>query len=170
MVSLSGFPLSGRSSLPLHSFVKGAREEKLVFIFNDRRKRMTPLLTDSTLTPQYSALLSVPELSAYLGIKSKTLYAKIEAGEIPHYRIGRLVRFRLDEINIWLEGCRKHIHQAPEQVRVRKRRKSSLESKGQVSAVVAKAIDEQRDKYYASDHGKSDRIEGLGKEADSGNI
>ena len=125
--------------------------------------------SSSTLV-EHSPLLSVPELSAYLGIKSKTLYAKIEAGEIPHYRIGRLVRFRLDEINLWLESCRKQINPVPDPIRVRKRRKPSFGSTGQVSAVVAKAIDEQRDKYYASDHGKSDRIEGLGKEADCGII
>jgi len=151
--------------------VKGAREEKLVFLIllpGEEKSMATKIsLSGQTIAPQHPMLLSVPELSAYLNIKPKTLYAKTEAGEIPHYRIGRTIRFRLDEINAWLEGCRKHIHQAPEQVGVRKKRKSS---RCQISAIVAKAIDEQHDKYYDSSYGKSDRIEGLGKEADSGII
>jgi excisionase family DNA binding protein len=150
--------------------VKGAREEKLVFIFNDRRKRMTTLLTDSTLAPQYSALLSVPELSAYLGIKPKTLYAKIEAGEIPHYRIGRLVRFRLDEINEWLESCRKDVPQPEGQSKNIERKRSSPRSNDHLSTIIAKTIDGEHKKYYASNHGKSGRIEDFGKEVQDGTV
>jgi excisionase family DNA binding protein len=57
-------------------------------------------------------LLTITELAFYLNVKTKTLYAKVESGEIPHYRIGRLVRFRLDEIDAWLGGCRSKNRQA----------------------------------------------------------
>ncbi len=46
----------------------------------------------------------IKELSAYLGIKRSTLYARIT--EIPHYKINRLMRFRKAEIDVWLEGRR----------------------------------------------------------------
>jgi excisionase family DNA binding protein len=119
---------------------------------------------------EHSPLLSVPELSAYLGIKSKTLYAKIGAGEIPHYRIGRLIRFRLDEINGWLEGCKNSKAPAVEPRVIKARKTISRKSSGFISTIIAKTIDGEKEKYYSSNHGKSDRIEGLGKEADNGII
>jgi excisionase family DNA binding protein len=48
-------------------------------------------------------LFSIKELSSYLGIKEKTLYAKVSAKEIPHYKIDRLVRFKKEEIDRWIE-------------------------------------------------------------------
>jgi len=123
-----------------------------------------------TSSPQYPVLLTVPQVSAYLGIKVKTLYAKIEAGEIPHYRLGRLIRFRLDEVNVWLEGCRKDISHATGQSKSPKRKKLSHRPSGHMSLLIAKTIDEEHARYYSLDHGKSDRIEGLGKEVHDNGI
>jgi excisionase family DNA binding protein len=109
-------------------------------------------------------------LSIYLNIKPKTLYAKAEAGEIPHYRIGRIIRFRLDEIDAWLERCRHDRPQAAGKNKIINRRARSKRSSNQISAIVEKAIDEEQGKYYDVDHGKSDRIEGLGKEVHSDGI
>ena len=47
-------------------------------------------------------LWDIRRVSQYLGIKKSTLYAMIERKEIPHYRIGRLARFRQAEIDAWL--------------------------------------------------------------------
>ena len=47
-------------------------------------------------------LWDIRRVSQYLGIKRSTLYAMIEKKEIPHYRIGRLARFRQAEIDAWL--------------------------------------------------------------------
>jgi len=127
--------------------------------------------TDSMLAQPYPAFLSVPELSAYLGIKTKTLYAKIEAGEIPHYRIGRLVRFRLDEINAWLESCRNNAPQSTEHGKsIRRERPYRPRSNDHVSAIIAKTIDEEHEKYYPSNHEKSGRIEDFGKEVQDGTV
>lgn len=123
--------------------------------------------TGSLLVSKYPALLSVPELAAYLSIKTKTLYAKIEAGEIPHYRIGRLVRFRLDEINAWLEGCRKDSSLISNKHKGKVSR-TRLKLNDQISTLIAKTIDEEQEKYYISDHGKSDRIEDLRREVNNG--
>jgi excisionase family DNA binding protein len=51
--------------------------------------------------------LSIPELSQYLNVKESTLYAKVEAGELPHYRIGRLIRFKKNDVDRWLEKQRR---------------------------------------------------------------
>ena len=44
-------------------------------------------------------LLTIDELSEYLGVKKSTLYSKVEGREIPFYKIGHLVRFRKAEID-----------------------------------------------------------------------
>jgi excisionase family DNA binding protein len=48
--------------------------------------------------------LTVKELSEYLRIKEKTVYYLVRQGSIPHYRIGKLVRFKQDEIDAWMQS------------------------------------------------------------------
>lgn len=136
----------------------------------DTNKTMSPSLQGSMTSshrdqPVPSPLLSIEELSVYLCIKAKTLYAKVEAGDIPHYRVGRLIRFRLDEINTWLEGCRGQGQSTSKHSKPPQKRLSSPESKDHMSAIVAKVIDQEHKDYYDSAYGKSDRIAGLKKEA-----
>ncbi len=51
--------------------------------------------------------LKIDDLSEYLGIKKSTLYAKASRGEIPHYKIDRLIRFKRTEIDSWIERFKK---------------------------------------------------------------
>ena len=51
--------------------------------------------------------LNIKEVSQYLGIKTSTLYFYVENGDIPHYRIGRLIRFKKQEVDQWMEGNKK---------------------------------------------------------------
>ena len=51
--------------------------------------------------------LNIKEASQYLGIKISTLYFYVENGNIPHYRIGRLIRFKKQEVDQWMEGNKK---------------------------------------------------------------
>jgi excisionase family DNA binding protein len=51
--------------------------------------------------------LDVKELSRYLNIKPSTLYAWVTQGKIPYFKIHRLIRFRKDAIDAWLESFRK---------------------------------------------------------------
>jgi excisionase family DNA binding protein len=134
------------------------------------RQSIAPSDDQSKCSSKGSKLLTISDISAYLSIKQKTLYAKVESGEIPHYRIGRLVRFRLDEIDAWLEGCRKVNSPATGQHTAKIRRRSISGSTDHFSAVITKTIDVETNKYYSADHGKSDRIEGLGKEVNHGPV
>ena len=50
--------------------------------------------------------LTAEELSDYLKIKLKTVYYLVHYKKIPHYRIGKLMRFKQDEIDQWMETKR----------------------------------------------------------------
>ena len=50
--------------------------------------------------------LSVKELALYLNLKPKTVYHLVETASIPHYRVGRVVRFRREEVDAWMESKR----------------------------------------------------------------
>jgi excisionase family DNA binding protein len=50
--------------------------------------------------------MDVRDLSEYLKLKEKTIYYLVSKGVIPCYRIGRLVRFRQDEVDAWMDTKR----------------------------------------------------------------
>ncbi|MDZ4655877.1 MAG: helix-turn-helix domain-containing protein [Coriobacteriia bacterium] len=51
-------------------------------------------------------LLTVEELASVLSVPKSWVYARTASGGIPHYRVGRYVRFRLGEVLSWLEADR----------------------------------------------------------------
>ncbi|MEI6153490.1 MAG: helix-turn-helix domain-containing protein [Deltaproteobacteria bacterium] len=106
--------------------------------------------------------LTVDEVSQYLNIKRSTLYAQVS--EIPHYKLGNLLRFKKEEIDGWMET--KKVGGAI-QLQVKKARRGSeqsIDSKNRAISIVQKAIDDVNGKRYNSG-GKSDHsIRGLGKE------
>ncbi len=53
---------------------------------------------------QIGRMVDVQDLSAVMGISSKQVYALACRGAIPHYRIGRAVRFDPTEIAEWLRA------------------------------------------------------------------
>ncbi len=48
--------------------------------------------------------LDIKQISLYLNIKPSLTYALVESKEIPHYRVGRLIRFKKEEVDRWIEG------------------------------------------------------------------
>jgi excisionase family DNA binding protein len=48
--------------------------------------------------------LTVKELGDYLNIKEKTIYYWVENNSIPFYRIGKLVRFKKPEVDVWMNS------------------------------------------------------------------
>ena len=108
-------------------------------------------------------LISISDLSDLLNMKTKTIYAKAEAGEIPCYRIGRLIRFKQEEIEAWLDTCRNGKPNKHE--KASRKRRASSKSNNHLSTIITKAIDHETGKYYSPDNEKSDRTGGLEKEA-----
>ena len=47
-------------------------------------------------------LLSIGEASEYMGVSKRTLYRMIRGHQIPFLRIGRLVKFDLEQIEKWI--------------------------------------------------------------------
>lgn len=46
--------------------------------------------------------LSVDEIAAYLGIKRDTVYKWINRKQMPAHKLGRLWKFRKDEVDFWV--------------------------------------------------------------------
>ena len=50
--------------------------------------------------------MGVPEAAEYLGVRPRTLYRQIDLGEIPAFRIGRVIRIRKEDVDAFLEAHR----------------------------------------------------------------
>ena len=110
--------------------------------------------------------MNIDDLSFYLNVKAKTLYAMVR--EIPHYRIGKLIRFKKAEIDAWLESKRENVQDVKRQIR--KKGKISDSANNHIDKLIRKTIDQNKQEDYSFDNGKSDRIEGLRKEVKNGSI
>ena len=62
-------------------------------------------------------LLSARELADLLGFSAATVVDWAEAGKLPGFKIGGRLRFRLSEVEDWLEGCRVGRDVAPRDVK-----------------------------------------------------
>jgi excisionase family DNA binding protein len=61
------------------------------------------MTTDFDTMPKY---LTVKQLAQMLGISLANAYRKMEMRDIPFYRIGRVVRFKLEDVEEYLEKNR----------------------------------------------------------------
>jgi len=50
--------------------------------------------------------LNVEGAARYLGITPRTLYRLIDTAELPAYRVGRVIRLRIPEIEAFIQSCR----------------------------------------------------------------
>lgn len=48
--------------------------------------------------------LSVDEIAAYLGVKRDTIYKWIERKNMPAHKVGRLWKFKIDEVDRWVRS------------------------------------------------------------------
>ena len=106
--------------------------------------------------------LTIQKVSEWLHIKPATLYSKVESGDIPHYKIGRLVRFKREDIDRWMEDHRRDPSDADKGAKVILR--GTNKAKIDIDGVVKKSVEQVNGNIYNSDHGRPDRIRGLRKE------
>jgi len=57
---------------------------------------------DQTQMKTSERWLSVDEIAHHLGISKETVYRWLEKGKIPAYRIGKLWKFRITEVDDWV--------------------------------------------------------------------
>ena len=50
--------------------------------------------------------LSTKQASDRLGVTLRTLYRLIDDGQLPAYKIGRVIRLKADELESYIEGAR----------------------------------------------------------------
>ena len=53
-----------------------------------------------------SPFYTVSDLAKYLQLNPMTIYRLVKAGELPYYAVGRVMRFRRNEIEKFLQGVR----------------------------------------------------------------
>jgi excisionase family DNA binding protein len=118
---------------------------------------------------QPSGFLKIQEIANYLGIKVSTIYALVERRGIPHYRVGRLVRFKKPEVDQWMEGQRK----PAVDVKVETRRViGSLQKRSdlRIKRTIRKIIEEVKGGGYTVGNGKPDQDRDLRKEVEDGSL
>jgi excisionase family DNA binding protein len=110
--------------------------------------------------------LNIQELSQLLGIKVSTLYTLVEEKRVPHYRIGRLIRFKRSEIELWMGEQRQAcVDIGKEARRILNPARCPAKS---IDEVIKKAIEQARTEGYTNFCGKPDRIKGRRKEVEDG--
>lgn len=57
-------------------------------------------------------VMDVNGVAQYLGLAPSTIYDKVRAMEMPHTRLGNLIRFRKVDIDRWCEFLKRHLTQA----------------------------------------------------------
>jgi excisionase family DNA binding protein len=106
-------------------------------------------------------LINIKNASRLYNIKESCLYKWAREGRIPHYRVGHLVRFNVEEVDEWLRRHKK----APEATE--KPRRMSFEAPGSGSIdphdIAKKAIDEVLGSSYNS-HQRGNQTVKPGKE------
>jgi excisionase family DNA binding protein len=124
-------------------------------------------LSSAEVTMMEKGFFTVEEVSEYLSVKVSTVYAKVS--EMPHYKVGNLLRFKKEEIDAWMVTKKRPPSEEFPVIRRKSRSHGNIkthERSGGVS-LVRKAIDEVNGKGY-NFTGKSDPTKDLGKEVRNG--
>jgi len=123
-------------------------------------------MNETLLTPK--EFLTIDDVTRYLNVKRSCVYSLVEAGAIPHYRIGRLIRFKRHDIDQWMENHRQDPFQANK--RARAILKATNNSNVHIDKVVNKSIAEIKVDRYTPNHGRPDQDKDLRKEVSSGTL
>ncbi len=113
-----------------------------------------------------SSYLTIDEASTYTGIKKSTLYAKVEQREVPHYRIGRSIKFKREELDAWMEAHRVECVDTTKEVK--RILENTRRSKVDIDSIVKKTVAEFEETEYTLPHEDQTGIKGPRKEVNHG--
>ncbi len=60
-------------------------------------------MTTPLTSPPAEKIYTVRELAAYLKISKAQIYSMVSRNEIPHLKIGRVIRIRQKDLDQWME-------------------------------------------------------------------
>ena len=105
------------------------------------------------------ALLSIQDVAQWLTVKPSTLYAWIAQKKMPALKIHGVIRFRREDIEVWLAGC-EIAQREPARLAVQRPR-----SKDDVDTLIART----KADVYTSCCGKPDKT-GPNREVNDGSV
>ena len=68
--------------------------------------RVRGVSESDTDAPEEITWLSTKEAAKRLGVTPRTLYRFIDEGQLPGYRLGRVIRLKQHEVDAYIETCR----------------------------------------------------------------
>lgn len=112
--------------------------------------------------------LTVFDVALFLSVRPSTVYQWVSSGEIPHYRLGRIVRFKRKDLEAWVEGFRKE--RVDEERKAREILRAIGKEAQDIDRIIEKSIDEVKGLKYTFGNGRLDRIKSLRREGQNGTI
>jgi excisionase family DNA binding protein len=112
--------------------------------------------------------LTVLDVASLLSVRPSTVYQWVSSGQIPHYRLGRIMRFKRKDLEAWVEGFRKE--RADEERKAREVVRTIVREAQDIDRIIKKSIAEVKGNRYTSSLEKPGKDKGLGKEAEHGFI
>jgi excisionase family DNA binding protein len=113
--------------------------------------------------------LTVPDVASILSVKESTVYQWAKSGEIPHYRLGRIVRFKRKDLEVWIEGHRKE-KDIGEERKAREILRTIGREAQDIDRIIKKSIAHVKENRYTPSLEKPGKDKGLGKEAAYGTL
>ncbi|MFB3886932.1 MAG: helix-turn-helix domain-containing protein [Thermodesulfobacteriota bacterium] len=110
--------------------------------------------------------LTVPDVASLLSIRPSTVYQWVSSEEIPHYRLGRILRFKRKDLEVWVEGFRKE--RVDDKKRAREILRPPRRKAQDIDRIIEKSIAEAKGNRYTPAQEKPGEDKGLRKEAEHG--
>jgi excisionase family DNA binding protein len=108
----------------------------------------------------------IEEVCQYLNVKRSTAYSLVESGSIPFYRIGRLLRFKPEDVKSWMETRRSNGIDTDKKAKVIL--KAINRPIADINHLVKKSIAEVKGNGYTASHRETRPIRGLREEVQDG--
>jgi excisionase family DNA binding protein len=77
-------------------------------------EKLKPLISGDSKPESGDTIFDVESLAQYITVKEQWIYEKVHNNEIPHYKVGKYLRFRKSKIDEWLKKMERGNGKKPE--------------------------------------------------------